>query len=495
MAFQEVYCDFSSGSNLNGGYPATGGAYPITYTNGGWNSGTGVFTPAAGDPAAEGVTVGDLASVYNDGASVGVFIGRVTARTSTTITVSTTAKIGTAPSTNATARTIKVGGTLKGPNAASGFPLNLIAGTLTDASGNTPRVNLKNTANYDITANIAASGAGPWRLEGMTSSPGDGGRAIIDGGTSGASYILLTTSNINIDLVGITGQNNGATGSASIFSISQGNFLHRCVASNSRGNGFTFTGDPSTVVECEAFACNASNTANKAGFESTVDRITYVRCIAHDNTGSNTRGFYTTQGAEFIDCIADTNGSDGFYTSAGFDFTRFIGCDSYNNGGDGIELANVSTAYLYLENCNLIDNGGWGINGSGAGARNGAVINCGFGAGTAANTSGTTTGLKSMVESGSVTYGSNVVPYVDAPNGDFRVNVSAAHAGRGTFTQTAASYAGTVGYPNIGAAQVGDYPAQADVESGVTYAHGAYTGSLSAGGGAVGGSNMTGGLQ
>jgi hypothetical protein len=59
-----------------------------------------------------------------------------------------------------------------------------------------------------------------------------------------------------------------------------------------------------------------------------------------------------------------------------------------------------------------------------------------------------------VIESGTVTYANDVTPWVDPANGDFRINLAAAKgAGRGTFTQTAASYTGTIGYPDIGAAQ------------------------------------------
>src|SRR5512139_2727305 len=120
MAYTEFYCDPVNGSNLNAG-STTDAAAVYTATNGGWDSGTGVFTPAAGDPSAT-VSVGMFASVYLDAATVAVFVGRVTAVDSTTVTVSLTVKIGTAPATSANGRTIKVGGAWKGPNAAVNWP-------------------------------------------------------------------------------------------------------------------------------------------------------------------------------------------------------------------------------------------------------------------------------------------------------------------------------------------------------------------------------------
>ena len=100
-----------NGGGLNSnGEPATSAVYSAT--NGGWNSGTGVFTPTSGNPSAT-VTVGDWANVFTDGSTTPVFIGRVTAVNATTVTVSTTAKSGTAPTTAGTGISINVGGERK----------------------------------------------------------------------------------------------------------------------------------------------------------------------------------------------------------------------------------------------------------------------------------------------------------------------------------------------------------------------------------------------
>jgi hypothetical protein len=111
---------------------------------------------------------------------------------------------------------------------------------------------------------------------------------------------------------------------------------------------------------------------------------------------------------------------------------------------DNSAAGNVAKAI----NCNFVKNGGWGVNGS---AVNTLLVNCGFGSGTQANASGTST---QAIEQNSVTYASGATPWNDPANGDFRIVAAAARAaGVGTFTQTQASYSGTVGYPDIGAAQ------------------------------------------
>lgn len=452
-AFTEFYCQ-SGGSNLNAG-STTNNTAAYTATNGGWNSGTGVFTPASGDPSAS-VSVGDFASVYTDGATVTGFVGRVTAVNSTTITVSTTAIGGTAPTTGASGISCKVGGAWLGPNGASGFPFSTVKNTLTNSSSDAPRVNFKNDATYSITAQMSHANAGPSRFQGYTSTVGDGGRATFDGGATGTSYILLSVSSgssaTNCDFVDLIFQNNGNSGTSNGVTSNDKQMWRRCVFHDLQGYGLVAGGTQQFIVECEAYACGKGG-GGVAGFFGSGTSGAFLRCVSHDNTATTMAGFQSALNQTFIDCIADTNSGQGFLLQPS-NGTNLINCDAYNNTSDGIRIGNSGANVIYIENCNLVKNGGWGINGSGSGARNGAVLNCAFGAGTQVNTSGTTTGLKSMVESGSVTYASNVTPWVDPANGDFRINLSTAKgAGRGAFTQTASSYAGTIDYHDIGAAQ------------------------------------------
>lgn len=452
MAFTEFYCK-TGGSNMNGGRlnsgaePSTTAAYSAT--NGGWNSGTGVFTPTSGDPSAS-VTVGDFANVFTDGSTTPVFIGRVTAVNSTTVTVSTTAKGGTAPTTAGTGISINVGGAWLGPNGAVGFPFNFATAAMTNASGDPMRVNFKNSATYSITAAMTHTLIGPVVFQGYTTTAGDLGKATIDGGTSGASYVLLTLSSNGVDRTGLVDlifQNNGATGSSaglSGFGDSRTTVL-RVVVNNVRGNGYDSAG---TMIECEAYACNQSNTSNSGGFAvNSGSGCRYLRCISHDNSGSNNNGFYDQGGNNiYIDCISESNGLHGLLCN---NITRenIIGCDFYNNAGSGIH--SVSGAInLNVQSSNFVSNGVYGINVASGSAGVSLLLNNGY----HNNTTAATNGLGTAIEVGTVTLGA--VPYVDAPNGDFRINLSAAKgAGRGSFTQTAASYAGTVGYPDIGAAQ------------------------------------------
>lgn len=453
MPFTEFYTDFTNGSNVNAGDKTANGV--VTSTNGAWSTVTNIFTATSGTPFS-GVSVGDFCSLYADGGTVSVYIARITAigGGGLTLTLSTTAKSGTAPTTAGIGISATTGGAWKGPNGAVAFPFGFITSALTNASSHAPRVNLKNNVTYSVTAAMTHGNAGPMQFQGYTTTVDDGGRATIDGGSSGASYSPLTISSSDNVLADLILQNNGATGTASWLTLSGSRGIcFRVVVNGSKAAGFLAGGLSWLFVECEAYGCNTSNSGGVAGFHSSAAFQRFVRCISHDNTAGNSLGFTNNSGGEYDECIADSNGAQGFVNS-GTVQAGYRGCDAYNNGSDGIRLSNGSAGMFLIENCNLVKNGGYGINGSGAGVRTGIITNCGFGSGTQVNTSGATNGLSSMIEIGSITYASNVTPWVDPANGDFRINLGAAKGtGRGAFTQTAASYAGTVGYPDIGSAQ------------------------------------------
>lgn len=457
MAFTE-FCCRSGGSNLNAGTRTGNSTEPgtsanFTYASGTWVSATGVFTPASGNPSTDGVAVGDFASVYADGASVTTLVGRVTAVSSTTITVSTTAKTGT--TTDGTSnRTLRIGGAWQGPNGSSGFPMNFVTNVLANSSGDLPRINYKSDQTMSITANISTVNADTTH-QGYTTSYSDLGKAILRGPTTGAAFNLIgTTVGANASLIDFDCGQNGATGSSGgVFWNGTGQVV-RCVFHDFRGSGLQ-SNNTTFVKQCEAYSCNQSNTASIGGFNLAGSGASIQECISHDNTGSNNNGYYlNAAGITAIQCIADTNGNDGFVIDTAGNSAKITNCDAYNNGRDGIRLNLSANGNTWIENTNLIDNAGWGINFAGAGKVQGHLETNGFGSGTAANGSGTVGGSFYGIVQGTVTYAADVTPYNAPSTGDFRIALAAAKGtGHGTYTQTAASYAGTVGYPDIGAAQ------------------------------------------
>lgn len=470
MAFTEFYCDASTGSNINAGDLTANGV--VTSTNGDWgNAAANRFTAAAGTPFS-GVAVGDFASVYLDGATVAVYIARVTAVNAggASIDLSTTAKSGTAPANGATGRSCTTGGAWKGPNGTDKFPFNFITSTQTNSAGDPPRVNLKNGTDYTTsTSAITHTLNGPIQFEGYTTTAGDGGRATVANITTTVAYSIFTVSGANVNVYSLIFDGTVFTSGNTFLATSSGaeTVVFSCVFKENRGGGLNMGGNNGIVVECEAYACNKGNITNHGGFSATGSSA-FLRCIAHDNTGANTAGFYHSAAAQFFNCIADTNGGVGFRI-ASTSQAILLNCDSYNNGSDGLDLTGASALPVLIENCNFVNNTGRGINSSGSATlRNGLISNCGFGSGTQANDGGDIfSGANGITTAGTVTYASNETPWTDPANGDFRVSLATAKgAGRGSFVQVAGSYAGTVSYPDIGAAQ------HADSGSGGTRAYG-----------------------
>lgn len=450
MSFTNFAC-INGGSNLNAGTRTgnttePGTAADLTYASGSWVQSTRVFTVASGDPVADGVAVGDYASVYADGATVTGYIGRVTARTTTTITISSSAIAGTAPTDGTSNRTLKIGGAWAGPSGTDIFPFNFINGNPVNSSTNPVRCNLKNDQTYTISASLAHTTSSV-TFQGYSSSYGDGGKATID--ANGNAIHVVNVTGARVGLYDLIATNNGASGANAGFNISGANgcVIVRCVAHNIRGNGILTSGTV-PIIECEAYNCNK---ANSSGLGAIHGSSIVVNSIAHDNTtGSNCHGF-TGGGVAYVGCIADTNAGSGFLRTSST-WVMLLNCDSYNNTLDGYDHGSGQTAIGWVMNCNFIKNGGWGIRGyTPSFAFPLWLYNNGYGAGTQANGSGTSTGVE-VQETGNVTYASNTTPWVDPANGDFRINLAAAKsAGRGAYTQTAASYAGAQGYPDIGA--------------------------------------------
>lgn len=435
------FCCRSGGSNLNAGTRTGSTTEPgtsadFTYTSGTWVSTTRVFTVGSGNPLSDGVAVGDRVSVYPDGTTPdGVYFGKVSARDATTITVSSSDKFGTAPTDGSSTRTLKVGGAWKGPNGTSGFPFNIIQANTPTLY---PRINLKNDQTYSVTANISYPNGGESKTQAYTTAYGDLGKATIDGGTSGVSYTVFSPRGNNQITADIIFQNNGATGTAALVDGGGAQITGvRCVFRHSCGTGVT--GYAFGLEECEAYDCNQNNGANLGGV---ISCGWVVNTVSHHNAGSNTIGIGTSN---CYRCISATNGGIGFNNCTTFQ------CCSYNNTSDGFRIGGV---LFYLENCNSLKNGGWGYNFQSTSI--GTISELRYGAGTQANTSGgITIGATAAVEvlGTQSAYPADVTPWADPANGDFRlVRPEAIATGRGAYTSIG-GISGTVGYPDIGAAQ------------------------------------------
>lgn len=458
MAFTEFYCQ-SGGSNLNSG--SDNGTLVYTSLHGNWVQATGVFTPVDGSnpaTASPGVTVGQFASVYIDGATVGVFIGRVTIVTNAingAITVSTTIKAGAAPANQTGTATIKVGGAWLGPNAASAFPFGLTGfNAAVNSSGDRPRINVKNDQTYSGTSAWTFSGPASTIVQGYSSNPGDGGKATLT--NSGASPYSVSTSVTFADLV-FAGTIGSGTTDLMAVSGSPIISIYRCALHGARGHGITTATNAVYLDEVEIYDFNKSNTAGKAGISSS-GGVYGQNLTIRDSSGGNCDGISQSGSATVLtNCIIHSLGGNGVFVGTAGGGTNFViitNNDFYNLGGDAFKSSITAlTVYHHIKNNNFVKNTGKAINVTTTGM-GGFIQNNGYGSGTQAN--GSADVISSLYDDGtSVTYTSGITPWVDPTTGDFRINSTQANwAGRGAFTQTDSNFGSlTVGYPDIGAAQ------------------------------------------
>ena len=330
----------------------------------------------------------------------------------------------------------------------------MASNSLVNTSSDPARYNFKNDAQYDITATIThpVSYVGEIALEGYGTTYGDGGVAVIDGGTTGASYILFTVSGSRWwRLANFHFKNNGATGSANGVVISSVNSQINCVTvSNVRGNGIVL-GTLSRLYRCSFFECNQSNTAAFGGLNtSSASNVVLLNCMFHHNTFAGAIGDNVSV-LTAVNCVFSDQ-TYGIYTSSNNASMMIANCDFYNNTY-GIYATNSAYGPVQIINCNFVKNTTNDCIRTSSTRYLWQMINCAFGSGTMASSGGISSNCNAE-QIGSITYAANVTPWVDPANGDFRINLAAAKAaGIGAFTQRKSGYTGTIAYPDIGAAQ------------------------------------------
>ena len=458
------FCCRSGGSNLNAGTRTGNSNVPgtsadFTYASGSWAQSTRVFTVASGNPSTDGVAVGDFVSVYPNGSTVTPYVARVSAVSSTTITTDGTAKAGTAPVDGTSNRTVKVGGAWKGPNAADGFPFSTVTSSLTNSSGDLPRVNFSNEASYLPTSSVTHNGNGV-SFEGFATSYGDKGVAKIDGG-SASSFTLLTVSSSNNSFKYFEFTNNAASGSSGLVnSTSYFMTFANCIFHDCRGYALRLAQFSSLAIECEAYNFNKNNTSSQGGFQHAAGYgNTFINCIAHHGAGLGFSAAANINPCHFINCIASditAGASQGYGFYANESGTIWQNCDAYNCVSHGFYVNQDAghNGLTSIINCNAVKNGGWGVFLTGAGLKKVIFRNCGFGSGAAANTSGTYSG-NDQESIDMVFYAAGLTPWSDPAQGNFKVTLDAAkNVGRCSFTITDTGHwsSSTSGTVDIGSA-------------------------------------------
>lgn len=482
MAFTEFTCR-SGGSNLNAGTldgSAEGATTPlVAVTSGSWDSSSLNATMPVGTDMSP-FAVGQFIAAYLDGDTVPTtnryFIARIGSVTPATrlLQLNPRTALGAMFGTTALGVSFRLGGAWAGPSGAVGFPFTLSGTLIGDVAADPPRVNCKNDQQYNVTTNLGPTPS--MAVQGYTNTFGDGGKATFDGGSPSATFTIFSPA-ANTILRDLILQNNGTTtGNSPLATGGSGRqWWDRLVFKNCRANALTMAGGNALLTECEFYNCATAGGQTVLELQGSV---TLVRCVVHDCPNATAAFALSGSSCRAIDCIAKNNGGIGFSLNSGNTQVIVQGCDAYGNTSHGISVTSTGLMVL-IENCNLVKNGGYGINQSGSTLNMVLVRNCGFGSGTMVNTSGTING--NVDSSGNVTYASGVTPWVDPANGDFRINLAAARgAGRGAYTQTQTGMSGTVGYPDIGAAQHLEAapPAVGDVRLGVSYNYGLSTGTL-----------------
>lgn len=345
------------------------------------------------------------------------------------------------------------------------FPFTLTSlGSAKNTNNNPVRININNGATYSVTASAAFASVGVILVQGFSNSPGDGGRATFDGGTSTAA-LITDVGSAGCSFTDLIFSTSFASGSTDLVTPARQSAWMRCVFTGARGAGINCSTGTS-LTECEAYSCNKSNTANDGGFR--INGGNMLRCYAHDNIGSTNCGIVVLAGPSHVqDCISESNGQHGMslISASSNGLVTVDSCDLYNNGADAINIISSSVNPHWIENCNFTKNSGAGVNNQSV-QNSGVVYNCGYGAGTQTNGSADTLGP--LVKTGTVAYATDATPYNAPASGDFKIVLAAAkNAGRGAFTQTDGSNTGTTGFPDIGSAQ--------HLDSGGTSSQKAYT--------------------
>lgn len=451
MAYTEFYIR-TTGDNRNAGSTNTDAA-AVTSTNGNWSTTTNIFAAASGTPFS-GVSVGDWASIFTDAASSSTYHARVTAVNSggASVTLSATAKSGTAPTTAATGISCRIGGAW----ATMGGPGAFIDSTSTNSNGDLPRINMTGTHTYSSSQTISSIATVMVTWEGYTSSPGDGGYATIDGGTSGASYIVISLTGNQHFFKNFWWKNNGSSGTTQWLNVNAGTsrcYFYRITCSNCRGAAFRVSNGNCMFLECEAFSFNAGNGGNGAGFSLALAG-TCVRCTAYGGTNVNSSGFNNNGGVgvSFVDCIAwgNTGSSGGGLVVSARSTTMVQNCTFYGNSY-GINVNNAGLgAITVVENCHFESNTTWAVSGSHNLQTGFLNNNSYYNNGGAGHTN--TTNATRWVESGGIDISSSGLK--DPANGDFTpIRVEMLGKGVGSYLNRGGLTSTPLTYPSIGAVE------------------------------------------
>jgi hypothetical protein len=356
MAWTDFYMQ-TTGNNLNAGSTNADSAV-YTSTSGNWD-GTSVFTPTDGQTTTSLVNVNDWCSIYPTGNTTTPYVAQVTAvgaGTNGTITLSTTAKFGSAPASNNGSRNAKIGGAWADLGMlASGAALN--TGTVNSST----RINVKagtyaNTTTNRTFAMLGTTSAPLW-WRGYKTSIGD--QDTNNTATAGTDIpsITFTTGQLtigtgnqyqifsNIDFTGATVAANGLVSLSGTYNVFYGcRFTNTATNANSAAITLTSTGNACFFTRCWF---KATTTATRCIYNNQATFTTWRGCTITNGVA----GFETASASAsnvLSGVVIDSPAGDGIKIGGS---AWIESCSIYNPTGNGINIATVSGNGVMIANC------------------------------------------------------------------------------------------------------------------------------------------------
>jgi hypothetical protein len=355
MAIPNFYVQ-SGGADNNSGSTTSNSAAQST-TNGNWD-GTSVFTAASGTPFS-GTSIGDWASIYVDGSTVTGYVAQVTAINGggSGITVSTTQKIGTAPTSSATARSAKVGGAHASEQPWANFGATT---TLNDTIVNWKQATYTVTASRTFAVNGPTNDGHIW-FRGYNTTPGD-----LETNPTLARPVLACNSTFALTMSGanqlwsgfsITGNRTGLVATFT----GNGTYQLRVKIENTSTNAAAVAVTLATANQ-QAFYCwyKTPTTATTTGTCNVAVLSNLIGCIAEGGgvAGFNCGGSDVT----LLNCLCINNTGVGVLASTGR--IRVLYCTIYNSTSDGVKWTGAPVVGCAVIGTIFSVIGGFGINNS-----------------------------------------------------------------------------------------------------------------------------------
>lgn len=308
------------------------------------------------------------------------------------------------------------------------------------------------TYNEILTFRSTGTASSPIIWEGYSSTPGDLGRATVEGGNTRASNVRINNCSNNVVKNFIL---QGATSEAINYAdaISNG-FFFNCRILKGTGTSPASVSSPGyaafalTIVGSEISGFTGAGTGTGSGI--VLRRIEY--CEIHGNSGDGVSAASYRTAGEIQNNLIYSNGGKGISLSGSGGLGIISNNDIHSNTSDGISIDGADNSNVIIQNNVITSNGGYGIN----------IVNVPSGTTFInsdknffySNTSGEISSTSRLIQlNPNVTLTGN--PYTSSGTGDYSLNNT---AGAGSSVRSAHPYnsfpAGvTVGYLDGGAVQ------------------------------------------